>query len=230
MSSGDITVLSPIPLSEPVKKAVADLCQTGKGDGVVKYIGLMNRLHHVYADDWAAAYPNAKFIGTESLVTNRKEQGYTELDMPYVFTSSPSGNQSVPPNDLPEDFTQDFDTEFMTGHLLQELVYFHKASRSLVQADLLYNFPFREQYSKTATDPSKGGFANRAMSWAWKKRRGWLPYDEGIVFNAENEAWTRSMRRIYHEWDFDRIIPCHGDVIETNGKELFRSVFKKWLS
>lgn len=22
-------------------------------------------------------------------------------------------------------------------------------------------------------------------------------------------------------WDFDRVIPCHGDVIETGGKEVF---------
>lgn len=230
MSSGDITVLSPIPLSEPVKEAIAELRKNDKGNGVVKYIGLMNRLHHVYADDWAAAYPTAKFIGMESLVNNRKQQGYPELDMPYVFTSSSTGNLPVPPKDLREDFTRDFDTEYMTGHLLQELVYFHKPSRSLVQADLLYNFPLREQYSKTAIDSSKGQFANRAMAWNFKQRRGWLPWDEGKIFNTENEAWTRSLRRMYNEWDFDRIIPCHGDVIETDGKDQFRSAFKKWLS
>jgi hypothetical protein len=30
-------------------------------------------------------------------------------------------------------------------------------------------------------------------------------------------------------WDFDRIIPCHGDVIETGGKEAWNKVMKKYL-
>lgn len=28
-------------------------------------------------------------------------------------------------------------------------------------------------------------------------------------------------------WDFERIIPCHGDVIETNGKKAFLDAFSK---
>lgn len=29
-------------------------------------------------------------------------------------------------------------------------------------------------------------------------------------------------------WDFDRIIPCHGDVIEGKGKEAWLEVFKQF--
>jgi len=31
------------------------------------------------------------------------------------------------------------------------------------------------------------------------------------------------------EADIDRIIPCHGDVIETGGKGIFESVFRKFV-
>ena len=26
------------------------------------------------------------------------------------------------------------------------------------------------------------------------------------------------------KWDFDRIIPCHGDVIESDGKGIFQKI------
>jgi len=31
------------------------------------------------------------------------------------------------------------------------------------------------------------------------------------------------------EWDFERIIPCHGDVIEKDGKKAWRELFKWYL-
>lgn len=30
-------------------------------------------------------------------------------------------------------------------------------------------------------------------------------------------------------WDFDRIIPCHGDVIETGGNKAWRDAYKFFL-
>lgn len=31
--------------------------------------------------------------------------------------------------------------------------------------------------------------------------------------------------RVISAWDFDRIIPAHGDVIETGGKEIFNRLY-----
>jgi hypothetical protein len=44
----------------------------------------------------------------------------------------------------------------------------------------------------------------------------------------DRASFAESVRRIY-AWDFDRVIPCHGDVIEEGGKEVFRSVFEWFL-
>jgi hypothetical protein len=32
------------------------------------------------------------------------------------------------------------------------------------------------------------------------------------------------------EWDFDRIIPCHGDVIETGGKKAWTDSYADFLT
>jgi len=44
------------------------------------------------------------------------------------------------------------------------------------------------------------------------------------------ESAMKRDAQIVAGWDFDRIIPCHGDVIETKGKEAWRSTYKAYLS
>ena len=41
---------------------------------------------------------------------------------------------------------------------------------------------------------------------------------------ANREGFGESTRRI-GAWDFERVIPCHGDVVEVGGKDVFRKVF-----
>jgi hypothetical protein len=40
----------------------------------------------------------------------------------------------------------------------------------------------------------------------------------------DKPSFTESVRRI-DTWDFKRMIPCHGEVMEGDGKEMFRKVF-----
>lgn len=41
--------------------------------------------------------------------------------------------------------------------------------------------------------------------------------------SGDRTGFARSMGKI-QGWDFDRLIPCHGDVIETGGKGIFEKV------
>jgi len=42
---------------------------------------------------------------------------------------------------------------------------------------------------------------------------------------ADQPSYNKSMERI-NGWNFDRIVPCHGDVIETGGKGIFQKVMQ----
>jgi hypothetical protein len=35
--------------------------------------------------------------------------------------------------------------------------------------------------------------------------------------------------RIVADWDFDRIVPCHGDVIEHGARVAWRKVYRDFL-
>lgn len=45
----------------------------------------------------------------------------------------------------------------------------------------------------------------------------------------DKEAARRSVDRILR-WDFDRVLPGHGDVIETGGHQAVEAGFGTWLS
>ncbi|TFK88551.1 hypothetical protein K466DRAFT_598541 [Polyporus arcularius HHB13444] len=51
----------------------------------------------------------------------------------------------------------------------------------------------------------------------------------GKLQSASSSAMRRDAAKVL-AWDFDRFIPCHGDVIETGAKAAWRSAFTNYLS
>ncbi|TCD67124.1 hypothetical protein EIP91_000464 [Steccherinum ochraceum] len=79
-----------------------------------------------------------------------------------------------------------------------------------------------KDYSKTGSSgsiPFLSSFVN-PTSWAQKH----LSWSLGV----DKEAMKRDVKTTMG-WDFERIIPCHGDVIEKNAKEAWRSAFQYFL-
>lgn len=68
------------------------------------------------------------------------------------------------------------------------------------------------------------GLMNTAGDAIWQKRFVWY-----IAGSADRKAFGESVKRI-ESWDWDRVVPCHGDVIETGGKGVFRKVFEWYLT
>jgi hypothetical protein len=112
--------------------------------------------------------------------------------------------------------------------LNKELVFNHKPSKTLIEADLLFNLPAIEQYSKAGpVNPETGiltriwtGLNNTKGDATWQKRLIWYGPSSG-----NRSSFNKSIARI-NGWDFDRIVPCHGDVIETGGKGIFQKVME----
>ncbi|PPQ65115.1 hypothetical protein CVT24_003006 [Panaeolus cyanescens] len=83
-------------------------------------------------------------------------------------------------------------------------------------------YGFEDEYSKTNKSPSFlgiGGFG--PSSWFHSK----LTSNMGV----DNEAMRRDAKTV-DSWNFDRIIPCHGDVIEHNAKQAWRDAYKFFLN
>lgn len=100
-------------------------------------------------------------------------------------------------------FTPEITPLFFAGHQNGEVAFLHAPSRTLVEADLLFNLPATEQYSRSARSPAVPllGALFRPTGWlgAWLAR-----------LTATNKDEVRRDARVVAGWDFDRVIPCHG--------------------
>lgn len=113
----------------------------------------------------------------------------------------------------------------------KELVFCHKPSRTLIEADMLFNLPANEQYSKSDKSPTSGfltklfiSLNNTKGAAIGQKRLLWY-----VSSSADRKGFGKSVDKI-RSWDFDRIIPCHGDVIETGGKGIFEKVMEWYIN
>jgi hypothetical protein len=219
MATGSLAVFSPVALTPDVKSKVSSL-------GTVKYIVAPDFEHHIFLKPWALEYPQAEVIGMEGLPEKREADPDTKgTKFSHVFSPSNKGDMQISP-----EFDKEFDYEYIHSHQNKELVFLHKPSRTMIEADFIFNLPATEQYSKTGTDGTSGiltklfGLIMNTRGNAIGQQR-FLWYAAG---GKDRKGFAQSVN-VINRWDFDRIIPCHGDVIETGGKNVFTNV-TKWFS
>lgn len=102
------------------------------------------------------------------------------------------------------------------GLFLDEVVFYHWSSKSIIVADLLFNISHADANITRALagvviGPYPGcRFARLYQPFVFDRRR-----------------FRDSVERIL-EWDFNQIIVGHGAVIQNSGKDVFREAFQ-WL-
>lgn len=190
----------------------------------MRYIIAPDIQHHLHITAWKKAFPDARILAPEGLWEKRqKTPEFKDTPFDYVFKKEGS------PHSISEEFDHEFDVEYVHAHGSRELVFLHKPSRTLIEADLLFNLPAKEQYSKTE-EGSTANFLTRLVLPVLSVRTpstGHRRFAWWILANDRDE-FQASMRRIIR-WDFDRLIPCHGDVIETGARGVFQNVFAWFL-
>jgi len=204
LSDGGVWVLASTPLEAETKAKIDEL-------GPVKFIVGPDEGHHLYLGEFKKAYPDAKLIAVEEAI--QKHQGE---DIKF------DGSWGKDAPDTKYGFEDDIKWCFFPGFTTKEVAFFHKDSKSLIEADLLFNLPPKEQYSKSKkmTFPLLSGFIN---PWSYAhKRVVWLAGKNNL------EAMKRDAKTVA-EWGFERIIPCHGDVIEQDGNKAWRETYKWYL-
>lgn len=220
LTSGNLAVFSPVALTEDTKRKVAEMGNR------VEYIVALDIEHHIFISEWKKEYPTAKIIGPEGLPEKRAKQhdlkiGKDKFDV--IFTKTHKRETKIS-----QEFDADFDYEYVDGHGNRELVFCWKPEGVLIEADLLFNLPATEQYSRVPeADRKTVGFAARALEGLqnpegdnkWMKRFNWYVL-------AKDRASFNDSLGVIEQWDFSTLIPCHGDVLEGNGKEVFRKVFE----
>ena len=169
--------------------------------GEVLFVVPASHIHgHLYMEQFRQVYPQVKLFAAPGLVAKR-----TDLRFDGELSSSPQPQWS-----------EDLDQTVFEGHRrLIEIEYFHRKTRTLIAGDLCFNIgPGWPE-------------ATRALAWG---PEGHPRLGPTTVFRdqiSDSAAAKHSIERIL-EWDFDRILPGHGEIVESQGKQLFSESFR-WL-
>lgn len=165
--------------------------------GPVRGLVAPNLFHHMFIDEWRDAYPDAHVAIAPGLADKRGTlAGVPELS-----------------DEAPATWSADVDQVVVRGvPKIGEVAFFHRASRTLINTDMTHN-------------------VHAAPSWiartVWRLSGSWKKFGPGRLerlLTRDKTALRESLERIL-EWDFDRVIVAHGDVLETGGKDGMRAGF-----
>ncbi|KZV76834.1 hypothetical protein PENSPDRAFT_597855 [Peniophora sp. CONT] len=209
LSNGGVWILASTTLDEPTRKAIDAL-------GPVHYLIGADSVHYMFLGEFQKAYPEAKLLTVEAVANKAKELNI-RVD---GFWSD-----AIPDQEF--GFEDDIKSCYFSGFKNKDVAFLHKSSRTLIEADLLFNSPCAEQYSMYSWPWSRGkqifGLFGGADPWS-----GLAQFLAKMLGKSDPEAMRRDAKTVA-EWDFDRIIPCHGDVIETRGNDGWRTAYTHWL-
>ena len=193
LPDGGLFLHSPVRLDDPTRRALDAL-------GPVRSVVAPSKVHHFFVGDYRTAYPEARIYAAPGLPEKRKD-----LRFDAVLEDTP-----------PAEWGGAIDLILFRGApLMNELVFLHRPSRTLILTDLAFHM----------RTPPRG--RARLFCWLVGAGRSFGPHRIVRLGIRDRAAARDSVRRIL-EWDFDRVIVAHGDVQESGGKTLLRDGYA-WL-
>jgi|LNFM01.2.fsa_nt_gb hypothetical protein len=188
LADGGLFVHGPITLDEATRAEVEAL-------GPVRAIVASSLFHHLYAGQWSEAYPDALLCACPGLEKKR-------IDLPWQHIL---GDE---PHPL---WAGQIDQVYFSSRFEHEVVFFHRATRTLLCLDALINI---------GSHPSR---VTRAVAWVMRNDgpgKGWA---ERIAVRNRQAAREQVDRVL--AWDIDGIILAHGGLVRHGGREVFRDAY-----
>ncbi|MFT3724566.1 MAG: DUF4336 domain-containing protein [Hyphomonadaceae bacterium] len=195
LSDGGIFIWSPVAPSPELRDEIDTL-------GPVRFLVAPNSLHHVFLPHWRAAYPAAILYAPPGLRERRKDIAF-EADL---------GDEP------PKAWAGQVDQVPVRGNrITTEIVFFHRASSTVLFTDLIQHFP---------KGWFKGWRAIIAGLDGMTGSRPQVPQKFRIAF-ADRKAARESVKLIL-VWPAEKVLMAHADPIRENGRAFIEQAFR-WL-
>jgi len=199
LADATLWVWSPVALTPELKAAVDAL-------GPVRHLVSPNKIHHLYLHDWHHAWPEAALWGPASTIVKRRDLTF----------------QAPLDSDPPAAWGGEIDlVRFRGSPFMDEVVFFHRASRTAILADLSENFTqdFLQRHWR--------GW-QRAIARVWQITEPWglAPLEWRLSFFRRGPA--RAARARLLGWAPERVVMAHGAWQRRDGSAYLARAFA-WL-
>lgn len=184
LRAGGLLLHSPVRLDAATRAALDAL-------GSVRAIVVPSLLHDLFVGDYLAAYPQAEVHGAPGMAAKRRDLRF----------------DAVLDDEAPALWRDEIEQHLVRGApRLNEVAFFHRASRTLILTDLAFNVP---------ADRTAGA---RVFLWVVGAAGRFGPHRLVRLLIRDRRAARVSIDRVLG-WDFDRVIVSHGEVLERGGRE-----------
>ncbi|PSB29158.1 DUF4336 domain-containing protein [Chlorogloea sp. CCALA 695] len=201
LANGELAVISPIQIDNATSLELDKL-------GTVSHIIAPNLYHYLFASDFKTLYPKALFWATPALKVKKPE-----LPIDRIINSDTDSFLKELQYVL---FDELKTIDFNGFNLLNEWVFFHPKSRTLILTDAAFNFndsyPLITQFAARVI----GAYNNFSPSLLEK-------------FATTKKGKVKLAVQKILDWDFERVIMAHGSIIESEGKQKFKSGYESFL-
>ena len=167
--------------------------------GEPAFIAAPNPVHHLYVGEWSGHYPQARVHLAPGLPRRRPA---LKCDGVLGETAHPGWSSSLKQLD------------FSAARLYREIVFLHITSRTLILTDMVTNL-------------SNLGWTPGALLVRWSG--GWDGFrpSRPTWLTIRDRALAREQMDRVLDWDFERIVMSHGEILERGGKAALASAFAK---
>ncbi|MFN8641015.1 MAG: DUF4336 domain-containing protein [Candidatus Binatia bacterium] len=192
LRDGSLLLHSPVPLDAATRAALDAI-------GPVRAVVAPSLVHHFYVGEYGAAYPEARLYAAPGLERKRADVRFAAV------------LDDEPPAPWAGQLEQ---CVFRGAPIINEVVFFHPPTRTLLLTDLCFN----------VVRPMRG---RARLFLRLVGARGFGPH-RIVRFGIRDRAAARASLERILRWDFDRVIVTHGDVLEAGGHAAMRTAFA-WL-
>lgn len=194
LQDGSLFAHSAIPLSDAQKQTLDAL-------GPLRFVVAPNTMHHLFARKLMALYPQAQLYGPAGLL--RKRPDLTQM-------------QELPANSRSAPWGQELDCHIFGGiPMLEETVWFHPATGSLIATDILQcwqgplSLPVRMYLGLT------GGHER-------------LTVPRTIRLLVRDQKAAQASAQVLRNWPVQRVILLHNSVIEDKAAQRLDEALSIW--
>lgn len=201
LANHELAVICPIQISDEIVSQLGEI-------GTVRHIIAPNLYHYLFAANFKTLYPNGTFWAVPGLEVKKPDLAIDQI-INSASNSLWDGLEYV--------FFNGFRTLGLSGvDSLNECVFFHAASRTLILTDTAFHFddsfPGLTQFAARVL----GGY--KSLSPSLLER----------IATTEKQKVRQSVEKILG-WDFERVIMAHGSIVEQNAKEKFKQGYEQFL-
>ena len=195
LSDGTVWVWSPVALTTELVNEVQAI-------GPVRHIVSPNKLHYLFLTEWVDRWPDARLYAPPGLARKKPEVRFdAELD------------------DAPNPaWAADIDQAVFRGSFaMEEVVFFHRASRTAIICDLIQRFPESEISGWKGMLMRLDGLVGK---------RGSTPREWRASFLRRGPA--RPAREKVLGWNAERLLIAHGECAHTEAGEIIAAALS-WI-